>query len=128
MKIIHNPEQILKPKTYHHGIEVVGNRRTLYIAGQIGMEEDGSIPDGVEAQTRAVFANLTNILKEANMQISDLVKSTIYLTNPEDRVVFNAIREELSRGNKNASTLVFVSALALPSLLVEIDGIAVSDM
>ncbi|MET3980309.1 2-iminobutanoate/2-iminopropanoate deaminase [Mucilaginibacter sp. UYP25] len=128
MKIIHNPEQTQKPKTYHHGIEVVGNRRTLYIAGQIGMAEDGSIPDGIEAQTRAVFANLTNILKEANMQISDLVKSTVYLINPEDRVVFNAIREELSLGNKNASTLVFVSALALPLLLVEIDGIAVSDM
>ena len=126
MNVIRNPTGRPSPETYHHGVEVSGNVRTLYIAGQIGISPDGSIPEGIEAQTCAVYANMKAVLDSANMSFADVVKTTVFLINPKDRDGFAAAREQATDGLKNASTLVFVAGLALPELLVEVDAIAVS--
>ncbi|MDQ7810746.1 RidA family protein [Amycolatopsis sp. A133] len=126
MIAIRNPQGRPVPGSYHHGVEVSGAVRTLYIAGQIGMDQDGSVPEGVEAQTRLVFANMKAVLDEAGMAFSDVVKTTVFLVRPEDRVAFSAVRSEVTGGAKNASTLVYVAGLALPELLVEVEAVAVS--
>ncbi len=125
MITIRNPADRAAARTYHHGIEVSGAVRTLYIAGQIGMAADGTVPAGVEAQTRLVYANLQAVLAAADMTLADVVKTTVFLVRPEDRVAFAAIRAEATGGRNNASSLVFVAGLALPQLLVEVEAIAV---
>lgn len=125
MITIRNPRGSPAPQTYHHAVEVSGEVRTLYVAGQIGMERDGTIPVGIEAQTRVVFANLKAVLDEAGMSFAEVVKTTVFLVDPQDRAAFSTVRAEVMGGLKSASTLVFVAGLARPELLVEVEAVAV---
>jgi 2-iminobutanoate/2-iminopropanoate deaminase len=125
MITIRNPEGSPPPEAYHHGVEVSGAHRTLYIAGQIGMRPDGTIPEGIEAQARLVYANIKAVLDAAGMGFENVVKTTAFLVDPRDRAGFAAIRTEATGGRKTASTLVYVSGLVHPELLVEVEAIAV---
>ena len=125
MITVRNPTDRPTPPTYHHAVEVSGSVRTLYIAGQIGMAADGTIPSSVEAQTRLVYANLEAVLATAAMTLADVVKTTVFLVRPDDRAAFATVRSEMTGGLNNASSLVFVAGLALPQLLVEVEAIAV---
>lgn len=64
------------------------------------------------------------MLKAADMTLTDVVKTTVYLVSGADRAAFNTGRNEVTNGLKNAATLLFVSGLALPGLLVEVEAIA----
>jgi 2-iminobutanoate/2-iminopropanoate deaminase len=122
---IRNPQGSPAPESYHHGVEVSGDVRTLYIAGQIGLQQNGTIPEGIEAQARTVYANMKAVLDAADMGFADVVKTTVFLVNRKDRAAFAAIRSEATGGSKNASTLVYVVGLARPELLVEVEAVAV---
>lgn len=122
-----NPSELPVPAAYSNGIEVSASARTLYVAGQIAIAADGSVPEGIEAQTRLAFENVGLVLKAAGMDFKDIAKSTIYMTNPDDYPTFGKIRTEILGDTKPASTLVYISGLVRPEFLVEIDVIAVSD-
>ncbi len=125
MITIRNPSDRPVPETYHHGVEVSGSVRTLYIAGQIGLRPDGSIPDGIVAQAEVVYDNMKAVLDAAGMGFADIVKTTAFLTSPADRAGFSDVRAKVFAGARNASTLVYISGLARPELLVEVEAIAV---
>ena len=69
---------------YSHAVEVPGGSRLLYISGEIGVQPDGVVPEGIEAQAEALWKNLIAILEDAGMGIGDLVKITTFLVNVED--------------------------------------------
>lgn len=125
MITFHNPQGSPAPESYHHGVEVSGDVRTLYIAGQTGVQQNGTIPEGIEAQARTVYANMKAVLDAADMGFADVVKTNVFLVNPKDRAAFAAIRSEAMDGSKSASTLVYVAGLARPEFLVEVEAIAV---
>ncbi|WP_457298662.1 RidA family protein [Phyllobacterium sp. P5_D12] len=124
MGIPHNPDGRMAA-TYSHGIEVRGEVRTLYISGQIGTFADGSIAEGITAQSHAVFENLSAVLESAGMTFENVVKTTVFLTRREDFPAFAQVRKARFGALKPASTLLFVSGLAHPDLLVEVEAIAV---
>lgn len=126
MITIRNPQGYPAPETFHHGIEVSGAVRTLYIAGQIGLWPDGSVPDGIAAQTEVVFANMKAVLDAAGMDFSNVVKTTVFLLNPADRAGYAAVRAAAFGAARAASTLLYVVGLARPDLLVEVEAIAVA--
>jgi 2-iminobutanoate/2-iminopropanoate deaminase len=122
---IHNPETIAAPAgAYSHGIEVAPNARWLYVAGQIGVKPDGSVPSSVEEQTEIVWQNIQAVLSMSGMGIPDLIKITSFLTRSEDFPKFAPIRAKYLGGHRPTSTLLIVSALAKPEFLVEIDAVA----
>lgn len=106
---------------------VVGG--TIYVAGQTAGLPDGSVVGDrdVRAQTREVFRRIAALLAAGNATMEHVVKLTIYLTNMSTRAMVTEVRGEFFTGDFPASTLVEVSALALPGLLVEIEAIAVRD-
>ncbi|HEX5378416.1 MAG TPA: RidA family protein [Phenylobacterium sp.] len=124
MKILHNPAGA--PATYSDGVEVPAGGRTLFVAGQVGWTAAKAIPEGIEEQTRLLFANLAAVLRSADMGFADIVKTTVYIVNPEDYPAFGKVRSAILGDVRPASTLVFVKALILPELLVEVEAIAVS--
>ncbi|EJT05048.1 RidA family protein [Rhizobium sp. CCGE 510] len=126
MQIRHNPAG-REPATYTHGIEVGGEGRTLYISGQIGIDADGNIPKDIEAQSNAVFDNLKAVLHEAGMTFEHLVKTTVFLTDRDYFRTFAAVRQAHLGSAKPASTLVIVSGLVHPDLLVEVEAIATAN-
>lgn len=124
---IHNPPELGSPPTYSNGIEVPATARTLYIAGQVGWDKDyKAVPGGIVAQTQAAFANLRAVLKSAGMDLSNVVKTTVFLVNPDDYAAFAKTRTEILGNVKPASTLVFIKQLVKPDLLVEVEAVAVA--
>lgn len=111
---------------YSPGVLAAGPARTLYISGQVGIEPSGTVPESFEGQVRAAFANLEAVLAAAGMGLADLAKVTAYLTDPADYAAYGALRTELLRGHKPASTLVVAAALARPEWRFEIEAVAVA--
>ncbi len=125
MKSVHNPANKAAPAGYSHGIEVSGPVRTLYISGQLGVAPDGSIPDHIAGQTALVFANIADVLTDAGMEFSDIVKTTVFLIDPADRAEYVRVRREAVGDLSPASTLVYVKQLARPEFRLEVEAIAV---
>jgi enamine deaminase RidA (YjgF/YER057c/UK114 family) len=122
---IHNPPAIADPiGTYSHGIEVPPNARWLYVAGQIGMRKDGSVPPTVEAQSEVAWQNVVAILASAGMKVTDIVKMTQFLVNLEDFPKYAATRAKFLAGHRPASTGLVIRSLVKPEYLVEVEVVA----
>lgn len=122
MHKLHNPDNIAKPASnYAQGVETASGLRHLFVSGQIGVTPDGAIQQGFEAQCRTAFDNIRGVLAGAGMGLGDVVKLTVFLTNPADIGAFRAIRDEVMGDVRTASTLLIVAGLASPDFLVEIE-------
>jgi len=123
-----NPPTIGAPySAYSHGVELPPNCRTVHFSGQVGNAPDGTIPEDFEGQMRNAFANIEAILADADMDFSNLVKLTSFMIRREDLEPSRALRNELLKGNEPAHTLLFISGLANPAFLIEIEGFAAAD-
>lgn len=127
MTTIHNPPALGVPPSYSNGIEVGAEARTLYVAGQVGWDSNGNVPDGIVEQTRLAFANMRAVLQSAGMDFGNVVKTTIFMTNPDDYAEYAKTRSSILGEVKPASTLVFIKQLVKPELLVEIEAVAVAE-
>ena len=118
------PETISPPlANYSHAVEIPPNARWLYLAGQVGIAPDGTVPTSCADQAEACFANILAILAEAGMGPGDLVRLNTYLTDPADPA-YGAARDRHVTAPPPASTLVIVRALARPEFKIEIEAIA----
>jgi len=96
----------------------------VFTSGQIALKPDGSLVDGgVEAQTRQVLTNLTEVLKEAGSSLSRVVKTTIFLANMDDFAEVNRVYAEFFGDHKPARSTVAVKTLPL-NVNIEIEAIA----
>ena len=125
MNIPHTPDTVAAPYgPYSHAVEVPGGSRLLYISGEVGVQPDGVVPEGIEAQAEALWKNLIAILEDAGMGIGDLVKITTFLVNVEDAAAAGAARAKYFGDARPASATVIVKALLQPSWLIEIEAVA----
>ena len=123
-----NPSGVAGPfGTYSHGIEVEGPMRLVFGSGQTGVDTDGRIGEDIEEQSRLTWRNIEGVLAGAGMRISDIVQLTMLLVNRGDLSTARAVREEFLDGHRPASTLLFVTGLAHPDWLIEIDFVAARD-
>ena len=120
-----NPRDVAAPGgPYSHGVEVPPNARWLYLAGQIGVAPDGKVPSDFEAQADQCWRNIKAILAEPGMGVENLVKCTHFLTRAENIAAYGKLRTKHVGDARPASTLLVISALARPDLLVEVEAIA----
>ena len=113
---------------FSHAIEVSGAQRTLYIAGQVGIDGQGHIPGNIEAQCHAVWDRIEKLLQDGKMTLKDVVKTTVLLTSAEYIDGFRKVRAQRLGDNAPASTLMVITALARPELKVEVEAIASKDV
>ena len=66
----------------------VGN--TVYLSGELGLLDDGTVPAGIEAQTRRTLDRIAATLKGEGLSLSDVVSCTCYLADKADFAAFNA--------------------------------------
>lgn len=125
----HSPGTIAPPLSrYSHAVEVPAGARWLHISGQLGIKPDGDLAEGLEAQMAQAWQNILAILKAADMDRSDLVKVTAFLTaEGADVALFRDVRDRMLGAAKPASTLIIVAGLVRPEYLVEIEAIAAAD-
>lgn len=89
------------------------------------MTPQGALVEGIEAQTRQVLSNLSEVLKAGGSSLQNVVKTTIFLNNMDDFVLVNAIYAEFFGEHKPARSTVAVKALP-KGALVEIECIALT--
>ncbi len=111
-------EQIGK---YSDAISVAPNARWIYSAGTPGLRLDGTLPEGITAQSEQAWINIITILQKAEMGVADLVKVTHYLLRAEDIKPYVAVRSKFLGDARPASMLMIVTELVKPEYLVEID-------
>ena len=120
-----NPDNVVKPfSNYSQGVTAPADARWLYVSGQVGAKPDGTIEKGFEAQAARCWSNIMAILAVEGMGAADIVKNTVFITNAADVAKSRVARDASMQGHACASTLVVVSALALPELVVEIEVVA----
>ena len=97
----------------------------VFVAGTVGRNADGNIVDGVYEQTRQTIENIRIALEQAGATLQDVVRTRMYITNID-------AWEDAARAHREAfgevrptSSLVEVSRLATPEMLVELEVDAV---
>lgn len=125
-----NPPGVAAPlKSHYSNCVRVNSGPLLFISGQIATDEKGSIVGvgDMRAQAEQVLKNIEAILSSHGAAMSDVLNVTVYVT---DISAFHSIADIRLRYfpiNGPASTIVEVSNLALPELLVEISAVAAVD-
>jgi len=122
-----NPEHL--PNTTQYGysqaVSVGPNTKVVYVAGQIGISENG--PNDFQSQVDLSFQNLIDVIKASGGRVENVVKITLLVKNHDDERLKYLVkkRREVFGQNPPASTLIPVPELALSSLEFEIDAIVV---
>jgi enamine deaminase RidA (YjgF/YER057c/UK114 family) len=125
-----NPKELgAAPKFYSHAVSVAGPAKLVYVSGQISMGADGKVvgKGDMRAQARQVFENLTAVLRAAGAKWDDVIKMNTYMvgTSAENVAAYREARSGyLKPGHLPASTLVGVTALVQPELLLEVEVVA----
>jgi enamine deaminase RidA (YjgF/YER057c/UK114 family) len=125
-----NPKTLAKPPGYTNVVETAGPARTVYFAGQLGIDIENKFigaPGDFRAQCIRAFENMTLALKAAGASWNDVVKISNFLVGIEaNMAVFREVRDRyLNAMAPPASTTIGVPALARPGGLFEIEAIAV---
>ncbi len=122
-----NPRGLAKPTGYTH-LVIAPDGRTVYIAGQVAYDSTGNVvgQGDFTRQAEQVYQNLQRALKSVGGSLADLVKTTTFITDIKHLPALREIRSRyLDATQPPANTLVAVSSLARPELLIEIEGVAV---
>ena len=122
-----NPDGLFKPSTFTQ-IAIARGERIVFISGQTARDENAKVVavGDVQKQTEKAIDNLRIAVESVGGSMADIAKITTYIVNlqPEDRLwIGKLVKEKFSR--PPAHTLIGISALAAPELLVEIEAIAV---
>jgi len=124
-----NPKTLATPPGYSYVVETTGPGRTIYFAGQLGLDMDNQLvgaPGDFRAQCRKSFENMGLALAAAGATFKDVVKINNYLVGMDHMADFREVRNEfLNMAAPPASTTVGIAALARPGALFEIEAIAV---
>ena len=114
---------------YSHGMVATGGELVV-VAGQTATTPDGRVSgQDIVSQTRLVFENVRVVLQAAGATMGDVIRLQTFLTRAEDIPGFMKARQDLFReyfptGAYPPNTLLVVSRLVHPDLLVEIEAMA----
>src|SRR6185437_116123 len=90
-----NPDTLYKPPGYSHVVETTGPGRTVYIAGQLGIDKNGQLvgaPGDFRAQAEQVMENLKDALAAVGADFTNVVKVTNLLVDIGHLPIFRDVR------------------------------------
>ncbi len=111
---------------YSSGVEVPAGR-TVYVSGQVSLDAEGNVvgEGDVRLQTETVLEHVKTVVEEAGGGMGDIVKVTVFITDMGLYDEIHEIRRRYFEEPYPASSMVEVSALIDPRLLIEIEAVAV---
>jgi 2-iminobutanoate/2-iminopropanoate deaminase len=122
-----NPEGLWTAKRLTQMVEIEGASRLIFLSGQTAADADYKVHSGdIRKQTEAVYDNIEIALRAAGATLADIIKTTTYLTSADYIGPSREVRVERYKNLEAppANTLLIVSRLAEPEMLVEIEVIA----
>lgn len=121
----HKPDTAPPPfSNYSPGVEVAPGARWYFISGQVGANLEGKILEGEEAQHVQTWENVMALLASAGMGAGDIVRINAYVTQDSGIPIYREVRDRFMGEHRPASTLLVISGLASPDMLVEIEVVA----
>lgn len=124
--IPYTANSVSTPPGYSHAMRAGG---LIFVSGQVAFDASGSVVGAGDmgAQARQAFRNLGAVLDAAGASFADVVKLTYFVRDVQAVGAIRTIRDEfVAVSNPPASTLVEVSRLFHPELLIEIEAVAVA--
>ena len=122
-----NPPELQPAPGFSH-VAVAEGTRVVHLAGQVALDREFGIVGGDDLgeQTRAAMRNVEAALTAAGASWDDVVRRTIYTLHPTEYETITAAIDEVTGGAEHpAQTIVGVTGLAVPGLLIEIECTAV---
>ena len=120
MKTIHSPKVITPVPATKSNCKVYNGQ--IFVSGMTARGLDGKVPEGMYAQTRALFQKMKDLVEAAGGKMDDLIQINIFVTEMKVDEFWKA-RREFFTGDFPCSTFVQVAALATPELKVEVNAI-----
>ena len=121
-----NPRVISPPAAnYSHAVLSTNPQKILHTSGVVPATTDGSTPVTIREQADLVWLNITEILREAHLELTDIVSITTYVVSGNDLGEVMHSRDLQLGDHKPASTLIVVSELANPEWKMEIAVVAI---
>lgn len=105
--------------------QVVEANGFVFVAGQVGEDPATGevVTGGIEAETRAMFANVERCLKAVGLSLADVVKSTVYLVDIDDWAAYNQVFREVFPVEPPTRATVAVGGL-VPPYRIEVEVVA----
>ena len=124
-----NPDTLIAPMGQYSHIARVKAGELLFIAGQVGADEDGNAPVDFDGQCALVFANLGAALASQGASFANVVQFTTYLVRADDIASLRQYRtREFPRlfGGRGypPNTLLIIDRLVREDFLIEVSAIA----
>ena len=124
-----NPDGLPKNPAFTNVVTVTGPVKTIYIGGQDSVDASGTIvgKGDIKLQTEQVLKNLQAALKAVDAGLENIIKWNLYVVQGQPiQPGFEVFQQFWGRRpNPPVITMAFVSGLANPDFLVEMDAIAV---
>lgn len=131
IELVRRPDGLGEPLGRYSHISIVRNADLVFIAGQVGLLENGELPgQGTFAdQVKQAFANIATALNAVGAGPQDLVKTTTFIVQGQNIDEFMAARTEVFASmfpdqKYPPNTILYVSRLVEERLLFEIEAIA----
>ena len=124
-----NPDALGKQLRQYSQLTRVKASEFVFIAGQVGVDRDGKVADGFDAQCVQTFANIETALKSVGAGWGNIVQFTTYLVHSQDIPKFMTYRlrefpKMFSSGAYPPNTLLMIDRLVQEPLLVEVQAVA----
>ena len=129
------PRELINPPELHPApgfshVAVTTGGRQVFVAGQVALDTGFGLVGGDDLgeQTKAAMRNVGLALEAAGAGWDDVVRRTIYTLRPTEYETITAAIDEVTGGAAHpAQTILGVTGLAVPGLLIEIECTAVTD-
>jgi enamine deaminase RidA (YjgF/YER057c/UK114 family) len=110
-----------------HGLAHGAAFKRMLISGQPGVDDEGRVPEDLEAQIGVAFDNLLKVLNAGQMAIEDLVRIIAYVAAPNAYGIFDRVREAKLGALTPALSYVETTGFSDPRWRVLIEGEAIRD-
>lgn len=117
-----NPKNISAPVGKYSNVTIVPRNSDLYtFSGQIGVDNNGNIPEPLNEQVHNTFGNIAQILESQRLTPDDIIKVNIWATEEIDWDFLYAEWENLFGETYPSMTVVYIKGLGLAELKIEIE-------
>jgi enamine deaminase RidA (YjgF/YER057c/UK114 family) len=117
-----------RKRAFSPAVITEGTSRTIWVAGHTGHIDDSgrSLAGDFDAQCRQTFRNIDKTLADAQCRLKDMVTMTVFLIDARYTTRMTELRTEIFGDDFPASAAITVTGFADPTIMIEVQGIAVA--